>query len=138
MKCMNAMQCKSQKQSKQKNQRTMVTKNIAMKHKDQESQERSGTQNHTNYLTKCLKLTSVKRFSEDVSVLTFSRDILKTHNLPFNKIPNEVLSNLYVLSLRMLNRVLRDINRTRIITINNHGILGYPIISQKLFHPKKL
>ena len=58
---------------KTKNQRTMVTKNIAMKHKDQESQERSRTQNHTNYLTKCLKLTSVKRFGEDVSVLTFSK-----------------------------------------------------------------
>ena len=100
---------------KTKNQRTMVTKNIAMKHKDQESQERSGTQNHANYLTKCLKLTSVKRFGEDVSVLMFSRDILKTHNLPFNKIPNEVISNLYVLNLRMLNRVLRDINSTRII-----------------------
>ena len=109
-----------------------------MKHKDQESQDRSRTQNHTNYLMKYLKLTSITRFGEDVSILSFGRDILKTHNLPFNKIPNEVISNLYVLSLRMLNRVLRDINSTRIITINNPGILGYPIISQKLFHPKKL
>ena len=94
-----------------------------MKHKDQESQGRLGTQNHTNYLTKCLKLTSIKKFSEDVSILTFSRDILKRYNLSFNKIPNEVISNLYVLSLRVLNRVFRDINGTRIITINNHGIL---------------
>ena len=109
-----------------------------MKHKDHESQGRLGTPNYTNYLTKCLKLTSIKRFGEDVSILMFSRDILKTHNLSFNKIPNEVISNLYVLSLRMLNRVLRDINSTRIMTINNHGILAYPIISQKLFHPKKL
>ena len=116
----------------------MVTKSRAMKHKDHESQERSGTQNHTNYLTKCLKLTSIKRFGEDVSILTFSRDILKTHNLSFNKIPNEVISNLYVLSLRMLNRVLRDINNTKIITTNNHGIMRYLIINQKLFHPKKL
>ena len=101
----------------------MVTKSRAMKHKDHESQERSGTQNHTNYLTKCLKLTSIKRFGEDVSILTFSRDILKTHNLSFNKISNKVISNLYVLSFRVLNRVLRDINSTRIITINNHGVL---------------
>ena len=109
-----------------------------MKHKDQESQDRSGTQNHTNYLTKCLKLTSIKRFGEDVDILPFSRNILKTRNLSFNKILNEVIFNLYVLSLRMLNGLLRDINSTRVITINNHGILGYPIISQKLFHFKKL
>ena len=100
-----------------------------MKHKDQGGQDRSGTQNHTNHLTKCLKLTSIKRFCENVGILTLSRDILKTHNLSFNKIPNEVIPNLYVLSLRMLNKVLRYINNTRVITVNNHGILGYPIIS---------
>ena len=116
----------------------MVTKNRTMKHKDHESQRGSGTQNHTNYLTKCLKLTSIKRFGEDVNILTFSRDILKSHNLSFNKIPNKVIPNLYVLSLRMLNKVLRYVNSTRVITVNNHGILGYPIISQKLFHSKKL
>ena len=62
-----------------------------MKHKDHEIQEGLGTQNHTNYLTKSLKLTSIKRFGEDVSILTFSRNILKTHNLSFNKFPNEVI-----------------------------------------------
>ena len=93
-----------------KNQRTMVTNSRAMKHKDHESQWWSGTQNHTNYLTKCLKLTSIKRFGEDVNILTFSRDILKRYNLSFNKIPNKVISNLYVFSLRMLYWILRDIN----------------------------
>ena len=117
------------KNTKTKDQRTMVTKGKAMKHKDQESQDRLGTQNHTNYLTKNLKLTSIKRLGEDVGILTLSRDILKTHNLSFNKIPNEVIPNLYVLSLKMLNRVLRYINSTRVITVNNHGILGYPIIN---------
>ena len=117
------------KNTKTKEQRTMVTKGKAMKHKDQKSQDRSGTQNHTNYLTKCLKLTSIKRFGENVGILLFIRNILKTHNLSFNKILNEVISNLYVLSLRMLNRVLRYINSTRVIIVNNHGILGYPIIS---------
>ena len=73
-----------------------------MKHKDQEDQDRSGTQNHTNYLTKSLKLTSIKRFGKNVGILTFSRNILKTHNLSVNKISNEVISNIYVLSLRML------------------------------------
>ena len=100
-----------------------------MKHKDQEKQDRSGTQNHTNYLTKGFKLTSIKKFGKNVNILTLSRDILKTHNLSFNKIPNKVIHNLYVLGLRMLNRVLRYINNTRVITVNNHGILGYPIIS---------
>ena len=125
------MLCNAYPRNKEKKKKTKNNgkKELAMKHKDQESQDKSGTQNHANYLMKCLKLTSVKRFSEDVSVLTFSRDILKTHNLPFNKIPNEVLSNLYVLSLRMLNRVLRYINSTRVITVSNHGILGYPITS---------
>ena len=107
----------------------MITKGKAMKHKDQEKQDRSGTQNHTNYLTKSLKLTSIKRFCEDVDILMLSRDILMTHNLSFIKISNEVIPNLYVRSLRVLNRVLRYINSTRVITVNNHGILGYPIIS---------
>ena len=123
-----AMQILETKKKKKKN-KEQWSQRIAMKHKDLESQDRSGTQNHTNYLTKCLKLTSIKRFGEDVGILSFSRNILKTHNLSFNKIPNEVISNLYVLSLRMLNRVLRYINSIRVITVNNHGILGYPIIS---------
>ena len=117
------------KNTETKEQRTKVTKVKAMKHKDYKSKDRSGTQNHTNYLTKSLKLTSIKRFSEDVSILTLSRDIFKAHNLSFNKIPDEVIPNLYVLSLRMLNRVFRYINSTRVITVNNHGILGYPIIN---------
>ena len=100
----NAMQLleTKEKNTKTKEQRTMVTKGKATKHKDLESQDRSGTQNHTNYLTKSLKLTSIKRFGKDVNILTLSKDILKTHNLSFNKIPNEMISNLYVLSLKML------------------------------------
>ena len=100
-----------------------------MKHKDQEKQDRLGTQNHTNYLTKGLKLTSIKRFGENIGILTLIKNILKTHNLSFNKIPNEVIPNFNMLSLRMLNKILRYINSTRMITVNNHGILGYPIIS---------
>ena len=114
---------------KQNIKRRMVTKNVEMKHKDHKSRWWLGTQNHTNHLTKCLKLTSIKRFGEDVSILTFSRDIFKNHNLSFHQIPNKVISNLYVLSLRVLNKVLRDIDSTRIITTNNHGVLWYPIIT---------
>ena len=49
-----------------------------------------------------------------------------------------MIYNLYVLSLRVLNRILRDIDSTRIITIDNYGVLWYPIITQKLFPSKKL
>ena len=113
----------------QTNKRRMVTKNIEMKHIDHESQWWIETQNHTNYLTKCLKLTSIKRFGEDVNILTFNRDIFKNHNLSFNQIPNKVISNLYVLNLRVLNKVLRDIDSTKIITIDNHVVLWYLIIT---------
>ena len=101
----------------------MITKGRTMKHKDQEGQDKSGTQNHTNYLTKSLKLTSIKKFGENVGILTFSRNILKTHNFSFIKIPNEVIPNLYVLSLRMLNRVLRYVNRTRVTTVDRKSVV---------------
>ena len=73
-------------ENKKQNQRTKVTKGRAIKHKDHEGQDRSGTQNHINYFTKSLKLTSIKRFGENVGILTLNRNILKTHNLSFNKI----------------------------------------------------
>ena len=127
----NAMQLleTKEKNTKTKEQRTMITKEKQWSTRTMKKQDRSRTQNHTNYLTKDLKLTSIKRFGENVGILTLSRNILKTHNLSFNKIFNEMIPNLNVLSLRMLNRVLRYINSTRVITVNNHGILGYPIIS---------
>ena len=64
----NAMQLLETREKKHKNQRIKNNghKGKTMKHKDQENQDRSGTQNHTNYLMKCLKLTSIKRFGEDV------------------------------------------------------------------------
>ena len=124
----NAMQIleTKEKNTKTKEQWSQRKSNEAQGPRQQNS---SRTQNRTNYLTKGFKLTSIKRFGENVGILTLSRNILKTHNLSFNKIPNEVIPNLNVLSLRMLYRVLRYINSTRVITVNNHGILGYPIIS---------
>ena len=51
-----------------------------MKYKDHESQRWLGTQNHTNYLMKCLKLTSIKRFGKNVTfwhlVRIYSRTII--------------------------------------------------------------
>ena len=42
------------------------------------------------------------------------------------------------LVLRVLNKVLKEIDSTRIITIDNHGVLWYPIITQKFFYSEKL
>ena len=72
---MHILETKKTKTKEQWSQR------IAMKHKNHESQDRSRTQNHTNNLTKCLKLASIKGFGEDVSTLSFSRNILKTQSL---------------------------------------------------------
>ena len=71
----NAMQLLETKKKNTKNQGTKNNghKEKAMKHKDQEKQDRLGTHNHTNYLTKGLKLTSIKRFGENVGILTLSR-----------------------------------------------------------------
>ena len=110
-----------------KNQKTMVTKNSNEAQGPRKPRQIRDTKSHQ--LLDEVSQTSSKRFGEDIGILSFSRDILKTQNLSFNEIPNEVISNLYVLSLRMLNRVFRYINSTRVIIVNNHGILGYPIIS---------
>ena len=119
------MQLLKTKREKHKNQgiKNNDHKGKSMKHKDQEKPRQiKDTKSHQ-------LLDSIKRFGKDVGILTLSRNILKTHNLSFNQIPNEVIPNLFVLSLRMLHRVLRYINSTRVITVNNHGILEYPIIN---------
>ena len=81
------------------------------------SKEKLWTHDNTNHLTKRLKLAPIKRFGKKFSILTINKDILKSNNFSFNRIPNKVISNLYMLGLRMLNRVLGDINNTRVITI---------------------
>ena len=124
------MQLLKTKREKHKNQgiKNNGHKGKSMKHKDQEKPRQiKDTKSHQ--LLDEESQTSIKRFGKDVGILTLSRNILKTHNLSFNQISNEVIPNLFMLSLRMLNRVLRYINSTRVITVNNHGILGYPIIN---------
>ena len=71
-----AMQILETKKNKTKEQWSQ--KGRAMKHKDQEDKDKSGTQNHTNHLTNSLKLTSIKRFGKNVGILMLSRNILKT------------------------------------------------------------
>ena len=60
---------------------------------------------------------------------------LKSERTIFDKLPNEVMSNLYVFSSRMLNRILRDVNGTSIITVDGKMLLTNTIIKKEFLHP---
>ena len=64
---------------------------------------------NTNVLAKEFKLFAIKRFGKQISILIISVNKLKSESIIFNKLPNEVISNLYVFSSRMLNKILRDV-----------------------------
>ena len=73
----------------------------------------------------------VKRFGKQVSLLVIGVNKLKSESTIFDKIPNEVMSNLYVFGSRMLNRILRDINGTGIVTIDSEMLLTDIIIMEE-------
>ena len=83
-----------------------------------------------NVLTKEFKPFAIKRFGEQISLLIISVNELKSKCTIFNKLTNEVMSNLYVFSSRMLNRILRDIDGTSIVTvtIDSEVFLMYTIV----------
>ena len=56
----------------------------------------------------------------------------KGESVIVNKFTNEMMSNLYVFSLRMLNRILRDVNGTGIVTINGKMLLTNTVIKEEL------
>ena len=89
--------------------------------REEEEGERSSHGDNTYVLTKEFEMFTVKRFGKQISLLIIGVNELKSESTIFNKLPNEVMSNLYVFSTRMLNRILRDINGTDIVTIYNHG-----------------
>ena len=60
---------------------------------------------------------------------------LKSENTIFDKLPNEVMSNLYVFGLRMLNRILKDVDGTGIVIIDGKLLLTSTIIMEKFLHP---
>ena len=88
----------------------------------------------TNVLTKEFKLFAVKRFGKQISLLIISVNKLKSKSTIFDKLPNEVMSNLYVFSLRMLNRILRDVDDTGIVTIDGKMLLKNTIIMEEFLH----
>ena len=89
----------------------------------------------TNVLAKEFKMFAVQRFSEQISLLIISVNKLKSKSTIFDKLPNEVMSNLYVFSLRMLNRILRDVDDTGIVIVDGKMLLTNTIIMKEFLHP---
>ena len=57
----------------------------------------------TNVLAKEFKPFANKSFGKKISLLIINVNELKSKSTIFDKLPNEVMSNLYVFSSRMLN-----------------------------------
>ena len=53
---------------------------------------------------------------------------LKSKSTIFDKLPNEVMSNLYVFSSRMLNWILRDVDGIGVVTIDGMMLLKNTIV----------
>ena len=72
---------------------------------------------------------------EQVSLLINGVNKLKSKNTIFDKLPNEVMSNLYVSGSRMLNRILRDFDGTSIVRIDGEMLLTNTLIMKEFLHP---
>ena len=60
---------------------------------------------------------------------------LKSESTVFDKLPNEVMSNLYMFSSRMLNQILRDVNGTGIVIVDGKIFLTKTVIMEEFLHP---
>ena len=60
---------------------------------------------------------------------------LRSESTIFNRLSNEVMSNLYVFGSRMLNRFLKDVNGTGIVTVDSEMLLTNTIIIEEFLHP---
>ena len=94
--------------------------------------------NNTNVLMKELETFTVKRFGKQIILLIIGVNELKSESTIFDKLPNEVMSNLYVFGSRMLNQILRDINGIGIVTIDCKMLLTNTIIMEEILHPQEL
>lgn len=101
----------------------------------EEEKRRSIHGNNTNLLAKEFKLFAIKRFGEQISLLIINVNELKSESAIFDKLSNEVMSNLYVFSSRMLNGILRDVDGTGIVTIDGKMLLTNTIIKEEFLHP---
>ena len=71
--------------------------------KGEEERKRSSHEDITNVLTKEFETFTIKRFGKQISLLIIGVNELKSESTIFDKLPNEVMSNLYVFGSRMLN-----------------------------------
>ena len=72
-----------------------------------EKRKRSNHGDDSNVLTKEFKPFAIKRFGKQISLLIISVNKLKSKSTTFDKLPNKVMSNLYVFGSRMLNQILK-------------------------------
>ena len=100
-----------------------------------EKKKRSIHGDNTNVLAKEFKPFAIKRFGEQISLLIISVNKLKSKSTIFDKLPNEVMLNLYLFSSRMLNQILRDVDGTGTVTVDGKMFLTNTIIMEELLHP---
>ena len=100
-----------------------------------EERKRSIHGDNTNVLMKEFKTFAAKRFGKQVNLLIICVNKLKSENTIFDKLHNEVMSNLYVFGSRMLNWILRDVDGTGIVTVDGEMLLTNTIIMEDFLHP---
>ena len=96
--------------------------------------ERSIHGDDTNVLAKEFKPFAVKRFGKQISLLIISMNKLNNKSTIFDKLPNEVMSNLNVFSSRILNRILRDVDGTGIVTVDGKMLFTNTVIMEEFLH----
>ena len=101
----------------------------------EKEKSRSIHRDNTNVLAKEFKPFAIKRFGEQINPLIINVNKLKSKSTIFDKLPNEVISNLYVFSLRMLNRIFRDVDGTSIVTVDGKMLLTNTVIMEEFLHP---
>ena len=100
-----------------------------------EEKKRSILGDDTNVLVNEFKPFTVKRFGKQIRLRIISVNKFKSKSTIFNKLPNEVISNLYVFSLRMLNWILKNVDGTSIVTVDGKMFLINTIIMGQFLHP---
>ena len=107
-------------------------------HEERRREKRSSHGDNTNVLTKEFEVFTAKRFGKQVSLLIIDVNKLKSESTIFDKLPNKVMSNLYVFGSRMLNQILRDVNGTGIVIIDSKMLLTNTIVMEEFLHPQEL
>ena len=95
-----------------------------------EERKRSIHGDDSNVLTKEFKPFAIKRFGKQISLLIISMNKLKSKSTILDKLPNEVMLNLYVFSSIMLNLILKDVDGTSIVTIDGKMPLANTVIME--------